>query len=73
MIGALIALLLWLVVLAFVYWAALQLIGLVPTSEPFTTIIRVVVAGIGLIIVLWALVEILGIFGISVPSPIHLK
>lgn len=68
MIGALIGLLFLLIVAGFLFWAAQQLIALVPMAEPFATLIRIVIYGLVLVVVLYALTVLLGMVGVHVPS-----
>jgi hypothetical protein len=68
MIGALIGLLFLLIVAGFLFWAAQQLIGLIPLAEPFATLVKIVIYGLVLLVVLYALTILLGMAGISVPS-----
>ena len=66
MIGTLIGLIFVLIVLGVLWWAAQQLIGLIPMGEPFATIVRILIILVGVIIVLWILSVILGLAGIHV-------
>lgn len=68
MIGTIVGLIFLCLLAGFVWWAAQQLIALVPMGEPFVTIIRILVAAIILIIVIYALTILLGLAGIHVPS-----
>ncbi len=68
MIGTLIGLLFLLIVAGFLFWAAQQLIALVPMAEPFSTLIRIVIYAIILLVVLYALTVLLGMMGVSVPT-----
>ncbi len=70
-IGAFVAFLLLIVLAGLVWWAVQQLIALVPMTEPFITIVRIVMAFVVFAIVAWAIVTLLGMFGISVPFPAH--
>jgi hypothetical protein len=69
MIEALIGLIFLLVLLGVVWWAFQQLIGLVPLSEPFATLIRVLVVLVGVVVVLYVLVALLNVGGINVALP----
>ncbi len=73
MIGTLIGLLFLLIVAGFLFWAAQQLIALVPMAEPFSTLIRIVIYAIILLVVLYALTVLLGMMGVSVPTFSHLR
>jgi hypothetical protein len=66
MIGTLIGLILLCVVLGVVWWAAQQLLALVPLAEPFATIVRILLVVILVCIVVWVLITILGVAGIHV-------
>jgi hypothetical protein len=68
MVGALIGLILLCLVLGFLFWAGPQLMALVPMAEPFTTIVRILMAGIVLIIVIYAIIYLLQMAGVQVPS-----
>jgi hypothetical protein len=73
MIGTIIGLIFLCLIAGFIWWAAQQLMALVPIGEPFATIIRILVALIILVIVLYALTVLLGLAGIHVPMPGNLK
>jgi hypothetical protein len=66
MIGTLIGLILACIVLGVVWWAAQQQLALIPLGEPFATIVRVLVIVVGVLIVLWILIRILAVAGITV-------
>ena len=66
MVGTLIGLLLLMVVLGVVYWAIQQLLALIPLAEPFATIVRVLIVFITVVIVLYVIVQLLGMGGIRV-------
>lgn len=66
MIGTLIGIIFALIILGVVWWAAQQLLGLIPIAEPFQTIIRVLLVLIMVLVVLWILMVILGMAGIHV-------
>ena len=66
MLGTLIGLILLCVVLGVLWWAAQQLLALVPLGEPFATILRVLMVLVLVCIVIWVLVQILGIGGVHV-------
>lgn len=67
MIGTLIGIVFALIILGVVWWAAQQLLALIPIAEPFRTIIYVLMVLILVLIVLWILVTILSMAGIHVP------
>lgn len=66
MIGTLIGLIILCIIAGFIFWAAQQLIALVPMGEPFQTLIRILVYAIVLIIVIYAVTVLLGLAGIHV-------
>lgn len=66
MIGTLIGIVFALIVLGVIWWAAQQLLALVPIAEPFATIIRVLMVLILVLIVLWIVATLLGVAGIPV-------
>ena len=68
MIGTLIGLVILCIVVGFLWWAFQQLLPLIPVAEPFTTIIKILIAGIILLIVLYAITVLLGMAGIHVPT-----
>ena len=69
MIATIIGLIFLLIILGVIVWAGQQLLALIPLGEPFTTIIRVLMAIITVIIVVWVLIVLLGIAGIQVNMP----
>jgi len=54
-----------LVIMGVLWWAAQQLIALVPMSEPFPTLIRVVLVVVMVIVVLWVLFQLLELSGVA--------
>ncbi len=66
MIGTFIGLLLLCVILGVIWWAAQQLLALVPLAEPFATIVRILLVVILVVIVIWVLIQILAVGGIHV-------
>lgn len=66
MIGTIVGLILLCVLLGFVWWAAQQLLALIPLSEPFATIVRVLLVLLLVVIVIYVLSVILGMAGIHV-------
>ena len=66
MIGTLIGLILLVIVLGVLFWAAQQLLPLIPMGEPFHTIIRVILTVILVLIVVWVLIALLNAGGIHV-------
>ncbi len=73
LLGGLIGIIIWLIVIGFVWWAAQQLISLVPVGEPFGKLINIVVMLILLVVVIWAIVQILGVVGVHVATPFAIK
>ena len=67
MIAALIGLIITLVIAGVIWWAVKQLIALVPLAEPFATLVRVLLVLVGVLIVIYVLLQILGIAGVHVP------
>jgi len=68
-IGVLLALIITLVLCGVLWWAFQQLLPLIPLAEPFATLVRVLVTVVGVLIVLWVLLVMLGYAGVSVPGP----
>jgi len=66
MIGTILGIIFVLIVLGVVWWAIQQLLPLIPISEPFLTIIRVLLVVAMVIIVLWVIAELLGMGGVRV-------
>ncbi len=66
MIGTLIGIIFACVILGVVWWAAQELLKLIPLAEPFRTIVRVLMILILVLIVLWILSAVLGMAGIHV-------
>ena len=66
MIGTLIGLILFCVVIGVVWWAAQQLLALVPLAEPFATLVRILLVVILVIIVVYVIIVLLGVAGIHV-------
>ena len=66
MIGTLIGLILLLIILGVLWWAAQQLLALIPLGEPFATIVRVLVVVLGVLIVLYVIVQLLAVGGVHV-------
>lgn len=67
MLGALIGLLLTLIICGVLWWAAQQLLALVPLAEPFATLVRVVMTVILVLIVIYVFIQILSMAGVHVP------
>lgn len=67
MLGTIIGIIFVLVILGVLWWAAQQVLALIPLAEPFRTLIRVVMVIFIVIVCLWILATILGIAGIHVP------
>ena len=66
MIGVLIGIIFVLIILGVLWWAAQQLMALIPIAEPFKTIIYVLMVIILVVIVLYILSMLLGLAGIHV-------
>jgi len=66
MIGTLIGIIFTLIILGVLWWAAQQLLALIPLPEPFKTLIYVLMIVILVIVVLWILMVILGMAGVHV-------
>jgi hypothetical protein len=69
MIEFVISLIIVVLILGFLFWAAQQLLPLIPVAEPFRTILRILVAFLILVVVLWFFVQMLGFAGIHVAFP----
>ena len=69
MLGALIGLILLCVILGVLWWAAQELLKLIPLAEPFATIVRVLIVLVAVCIVIWALMQLLGLAGVHVALP----
>ncbi len=67
MIGTVIGLIFLCIIAGFLWWAAQQLLALVSIAEPFATFVRILIAFLILLIVLYALSVLLGLAGIHVP------
>lgn len=67
MIGTLIGIIFACIILGVVWWAAQQLLALIPLGEPFATIVRVLLVVIFVLIVLYIVAMLLGLAGIHVP------
>jgi len=68
-IGILVSLIVTLLIAGVAWWAIQQLLPLIPLAEPFATLVRVLVTVVGVLIVLWVLLVMLGYAGVSVPGP----
>ena len=68
MIGILIGLIILCLVVGFLFWAGPQLISLVPVAEPFSTLIRILYAGIILCVVIYAIYMLVGMAGVAFPN-----
>lgn len=69
--ATLLSLVLWLVIVGVLFWAATRLIALVPIAEPFRTVIYVVLVVIAVIVLIYAVGNLLGV-GIM-PGPIVVR
>jgi len=67
MLGAIIGLIITLIILGVVWWAAQQLLALIVLAEPFATLVRICVTLLMVLVVIWVFIQILGIAGVHVP------
>ena len=67
MLGAIIGIVLTLIILGVVWWAAQQLLALIPLAEPFATLVRICVTVLMVLVVVWVFIQLLGIAGVHVP------
>lgn len=67
MLGALIGLLFTLIICGVLWWAAQQLLALIPLAEPFATLVRVIMTVILVLIVIYVFIQILSMAGVHVP------
>ncbi len=68
MIGTLIGLIIVCIIAGFIIWAVQQLIALIPLSEPFATLVRILMYFIILVVVIYAITVLLGMIGVNVPT-----
>jgi uncharacterized membrane protein YwzB len=68
MIGTLFGLVFFLIIAGVIWWALQQLLALVPLAEPFATLVRVLIVVIGVIVVIYVAMILLGMAGIHVPT-----
>jgi len=68
MVGAIVGLIFLCIIAGFIWWAAQLLLAQISISEPFLTFIRILVAFLILLLVLYALSVLLGLVGIHVPT-----
>ena len=66
MIGTLIGIIFALVILGVLWWALQTLMALIPIAEPFKTSIYVLCVVLLVVIVLWIMVQLLGMAGVHV-------
>ncbi len=66
MISTLIGIIIAVAVVGFLWWAIQQLIPLLPVAEPFTTIIRILLAAVVFFVVLWIIIQLLALGGVHV-------
>jgi hypothetical protein len=69
MIATVLGLIFVLIILGVIFWGAQQLLALIPLGEPFSTIIRILLVIVTVIICIWVLIVLLGIAGIHVNMP----
>jgi hypothetical protein len=67
MLGAIIGIIVTLIILGVIWWAAQQLLALIPLAEPFATLVRICITVLMVLVVLWVFIQLLGIAGIHVP------
>ena len=67
MIGTIISLILIVIVLGVLFWAAQRLLPLIPLAEPFHTILSVLLVLLGVFVTLYVLIMILNSAGVHVP------
>ncbi len=68
MIGAVVGLIFLCIIAGFIWWAAQLLLAQITISEPFLTFIRILIAFLILLLVLYALTILLGLVGVHVPT-----
>jgi uncharacterized membrane protein YwzB len=66
MIGTLIGLIFFLIIVGVIWWALQQLLALIPLAEPFATLVRILIVVIGVIVVIYVAMILLGMAGIHV-------
>jgi hypothetical protein len=66
MIGTLIGLIFFCIIIGVIWWAAQQLLALIPLAEPFATIVRILLVVILVCIVIYVATILLGMAGIHV-------
>jgi hypothetical protein len=66
MIGTVIGLILACIILGVIWWAGQQLLALIPLTEPFATIVRILFVVLLVVIVIWVIIVLLGVAGIHV-------
>lgn len=59
MIAALISLLIYLVIVGLIWWAAMTVVAVIPLPEPIRTVVRVILIVILCLIVIYALLSLL--------------
>lgn len=67
MIGTLIGVIFTCIILGLIWWAAQQLLALIPLGEPFATIVRVLMVILIAVIAMYIIAMLLGLAGIHVP------
>ena len=67
MIGMLLGLIILLVIIGVLFWAAQKLMALIPLAEPFRTVIYVLFVVLAVLIVVWVFVTMLEAVGVRVP------
>jgi hypothetical protein len=67
MISALISLLIAVIVLGVIFWAVQQLLAIVPMDPRFKTVANVLIVLIAVLVVVWVLLDVVGMAGVHVP------
>lgn len=67
MIGALLSLLVAVIILGVIFWAAQSLLPLIPLAEPFRTVVRVLLVLIAVVIVVWVFLGVVETAGVRMP------
>ena len=70
MIGILVGLLISLLIMGLLWYAAKEILKLIPLAEPFATLVRVVLVLIVGFIAIYFFVQILGMAGVGVHLPV---
>lgn len=68
-VGAVAGIIITLIIIGLIWWGIQQLLPLIPLPEPFARIVYVLLVILLAMIALWAIVVLLGVAGLRVPSP----